>query len=370
MTDFYIGLMSGTSADGIDAVLVDFSQAEPRLIATHYTPYSQTLREKILALCQQGNDEIQRMGELDVILGKELALAVNNLLAQQALPASAIKAIGSHGQTIRHSPLHPHGFTLQIGDPNTIAANTGITTVADFRRKDIAMGGQGAPLVPAFHHQVFSSNKTARAIVNIGGIANVTLLSPTNPDSIIGFDTGPGNVLLDAWINLKQNKRHDENGAWAASGQVNINLLENMLADAYFQLPPPKSTGREYFNLSWLQQHLHAFPTITPIDVQTTLTELTARTIISAIKLHTPQCEVLLCGGGTHNHSLVTRLTEFAKPSFTITTTQQYGIHPDWVEAIAFAWLARQTINHQPGNLPKVTGAKKAVILGGIYNVP
>jgi anhydro-N-acetylmuramic acid kinase len=367
MTDFYIGLMSGTSADGIDAALVDFSQSQPRVVATHYTAYSQPLREKILALCQQGNDEIQRMGELDVILGKEFAVAANTLLKQQSLTSSDIKAIGSHGQTIRHAPHDPHAFTLQIGDPNTIAANTGITTVADFRRKDIAVGGQGAPLVPAFHQQIFSSNEMNRAVVNIGGIANVTLLSQTKPDTIIGFDTGPGNVLLDAWIHTHQKQQHDEKGAWSAQGKIHTALLESLLADAYFKLTPPKSTGREYFHLNWLQQHLNAFsPAIDLADVQATLVELTARTIVSAIQSYFSQGEILVCGGGTHNDFLMQRLNALA-PHFSVATTQKYGVHPDWVEAIAFAWLAKQTLNHQPGNLPLVTGAKSATILGGIY---
>lgn len=368
MHDFYIGLLSGTSADGIDAALVDFSQSQPKIIATHYSPYSPALREKILALCQKGDDEIQRLGELDIILGKEFAHAVNHLLKEQSLPPASIKAIGSHGQTIRHHPHNPHRFTMQIGDPNTIAVETGITTVADFRRKDIALGGQGAPLVPAFHQHVFSSDKINRVIVNIGGIANITLLPLKNSGSNIGFDTGPGNVLLDAWIYAHKKESHDENGAWSQQGTAQPELLKSMLADKYFQSPPPKSTGREHFNLLWLQQHLHTIKKkISPIDVQATLVELTAYSIITAISNHISDGEILICGGGVHNAFLMTRLHELAKPNFTVDSTQKYGIDPDWVEAMLFAWLAHRTLNQQPGNLPGVTGAKQAVVLGGVY---
>ncbi|TAK73566.1 MAG: anhydro-N-acetylmuramic acid kinase [Gammaproteobacteria bacterium] len=358
MTELYIGLMSGTSADGIDAALVDFSQTPPVTIATHYQPYSPALREQILALCVQGENEIHRLGELDVVLGSAFAEAVNHLLQQQSLAPSEIKAIGSHGQTVRHAPSR---FTLQVGDPNTIAAKTGITTIADFRRKDIAHGGQGAPLLPAFHHHLFATTKTQRVIVNIGGIANVTLLS----SPIIGFDTGPGNVLMDAWIGLHQQQTHDKDGAWAAQGQVHPALLERLLADTYFHLPPPKSTGREYFHLAWLQQYLET-PT-PPQDVQATLAELTARSILLSIQKHQSVGEILICGGGAHNTFLMQRLQQLAEPHYTVDSTQKYGIHPDWVEAIAFAWLARQTLLRQPGNLPSVTGAHQAVILGGIY---
>lgn len=365
MNELYIGLMSGTSADGIDAALVDFSEAAPKVIATHYLPYPLALREKIHGLCQPGENEIHRFGELDILLGKEFAQAANYLLKQQSLTPSSIKAIGSHGQTIRHYPNHPYQFTVQIGDPNTIAAETNITTVADFRRKDMALGGQGAPLVPAFHQSILATDKCHRAIVNIGGIANVTFLQPANPGHVIGFDTGPGNTLLDAWIHLHEKAAHDENGDWGASGKVDIDLLSQLLSDAYFQLAPPKSTGREYFNLKWLEKHLSK--KILTIDVQATLVELTALSIITAIKQHMPNGEILICGGGAHNRFLMTRINELAKPNLRVDTTQKYGIDPDWVEAVAFAWLAKQTLERQPGNLPSVTGAKQAAILGGIY---
>src|SRR3990167_8211327 len=279
-TELYIGLISGTSADGIDAVLVDFDHKPLKIIATHFVAYSTVVREKILALYQPGENEIQRLGELDVLLGKTFAETANALLSQQSLPSHAIRAIGSHGQTIRHHPHLPHPFTVQIGDPNIIATETGITTIADFRRKDVAYGGQGAPLVPAFHHYLFSSAQHNRVVLNIGGIANITTLSKNNSAAIIGFDTGPGNTLLDSWIHFHHAKNYDENGAWAKQGKFQPDLLEYFLSDPYFDRPFPKSTGREYFNLNWLQKILMHFQNkFSPADVQNTLAELTARSI-------------------------------------------------------------------------------------------
>jgi anhydro-N-acetylmuramic acid kinase len=374
--------MSGTSADGIDAAIVDFSNGQPCIIGTHYTPYTDELRKRILDLCQRGEDEIQRLGELDILLGKSFAQAVNELLVQQKLAAKDIRAIGSHGQTIRHYPHHTYPFTLQIADPNTIAALTGITTVADFRRKDVAHGGQGAPLVPAFHQAVFASNKINRAIVNIGGIANVTLLGisvvglrekrsaqPTpNQHTILGFDTGPGNTLLDAWIAKHKSLRRDEGGAWAKQGKPHRELLQHMLADDYFKLPAPKSTGREYFNLDWLQNQLNKLSTpISYEDVQATLVELTAESICNAVRAHFQAGEIAVCGGGVQNGYLMSRLRELAKPAMTVRSTGEYGMDPQWIEAVAFAWLARETMSKRPGNLPSVTGAKCATVLGGVY---
>jgi anhydro-N-acetylmuramic acid kinase len=361
MSELYIGLMSGTSADGIDAVLVDFNGQYPKLLEGLYQPYSDLLREKIIHLCQKGDNEIERLGELDILLAEAFANIVNQLLEKHSLSADAICGIGSHGQTIRH---YPNRFTLQIGDPNIIAARTGITTIADFRRKDMALGGQAAPLVPAFHHYVFATNQSDRAIVNIGGIANVTLLSKDHPD-VIGFDTGPGNTLLDAWIFKHQQKRCDEKGSWASTGTVHPALLIQLLNDAYFSLPAPKSTGREYFNLDWLSPHLSS--AISPQDVQATLLELTAQSIVNAIKSYFTQGEILICGGGVHNDFLMERLKQLSNQDFTVASSEKYGIHPDWVEAMAFAFLAKQTLTRQYGNLPSVTGAKKAAILGGVY---
>ena len=365
MTELYIGLMSGTSVDGIDVALVDFGTPSPLLIATHYLSHSTSLRKKILSLCQPGENEIERFGELDVILGKAFAHAANQLLKKQSLSPSVIKAIGSHGQTIRHIP---NCFTMQIGDPNIIAAETGITTVADFRRKDMAYGGQGAPLVPAFHQEILTSNEINRVIVNIGGIANLTFLPQKKLGTIIGFDTGPGNTLLDSWIYFNQKKSHDEAGQWGAEGMVHPDLLEYLLSDAYFEKHPPKSTGREYFNLNWLKKYLNLIKTnIKTIDVQATLVELTARSILFAIRKYFVNCEILICGGGVHNQFLMQRLKKLAEPQFILDSTQKYGLDPNWIEATAFAWLAKQTLNRKTGNLPSVTGAREKAILGGIY---
>ena len=360
--------MSGTSADGIDAVLVDFSNTTPRLLASHYTPYSLELRKQILDLCHPGENEIHRLGELDVTLAQVFADAVHHLLRDAEASQHDIVAIGSHGQTIRHAPNHTQRFTMQIGDPNTIAAKTGITTVADFRRKDVALGGQGAPLVPAFHRSLFASKNINRAIVNIGGMANVTLLPSDTDHSIIGFDTGPGNALLDYWIHTHQQETHDQAGAWGAQGTVHAALLQVMLDTPYLTLPPPKSTGREYFNHQWLEQQLAKInENIRPVDVQATLTEFTASTIIDAIRQHLSGGEIFVCGGGAHNAHLIARLRALSGTTFNVQTTESLGVHPDWVEAIAFAWLACQTMQKRTGNLPSVTGANQAAILGGIY---
>lgn len=361
MRELYIGMMSGTSVDGIDVVIADFTETKPAIIATHYTPYSSELRERILNLCEQG--EVAVLGDLDAVLGNAFAAAANELIASSNIQANLIKAIGSHGQTIRHAP---NRFTIQIGDPNIIATQTGVTTVADFRRKDMALGGQGAPLVPAFHAAIFNKPNVTRIITNIGGIANVTILSSDH--SILGFDTGPGNTLCDAWINHSQQKTVDESGKWAATGSVNQPLLKQMLADAYFALPAPKSTGREQFNLAWIQKHLQSLASpIAAEDVQATLVELTATSILDAIKKYTPKGEIYICGGGAHNTYLMQRLTQLGAPHYSIATTDVVGVHPDWVEALAFAWLAKQSLARQPGNLPAVTGASHAISLGGIY---
>lgn len=358
MNEFYVGLMSGTSIDGIDAALVDFSQSKPRLVETHYTAYSPALRQEILALCQSGENEIERIAKLDVALGKAFAESTLTLLKKNKIDAKEVRAIGSHGQTIRHLPAQ--SFTLQIGDPNIIAAETGITTIADFRRRDMALGGQGAPLVPAFHHSIFAEKNIHRAIVNIGGIANVTLLAADG--TVSGFDTGPGNTLLDAWANLHLHKPCDDGGKWAATGEINFSLLEALLNDPYLLLPAPKSTGREYFNLHWLNQYLTEI--IPAADVQRTLTEFTAESIIKALPF--TEGEIFVCGGGTQNHFLMSSLKQRAK-SLSLETTDKLGVHPDWVEAMAFAWLAKQTLENKTGNMPSVTGAKKTALLGGIY---
>ncbi len=364
MSNLYIGLMSGTSADGIDAALVDFAHEKPRLLETHYVAYTPNMREAILGLSTPGENEINRLGHLDTELGEAFAKAVLALLNKAKLPAEVIQGIGSHGQTIRHQPAR---FSLQIGDPNIIAARTGIKTVADFRRKDIAVGGHGAPLVPAFHHYLFASPDENRAIVNIGGMSNITLL-PKNSDNIIGFDTGPGNVLLDSWIGEHQQKTHDENGNWAQSGHTHEKLLAHCLKDTYFHLPAPKSTGREYFNAAWLAEQMKAIgEEMLPADIQATLAALTAKSIMQSLPSSWENGTLLICGGGAKNTYLMSLLTKTAKPGFKITTTDTFDVPADWMEAMAFAWLAQQTLTDKPGNIPTVTGANRRAVLGGIY---
>lgn len=367
MPHLYIGLMSGTSMDAADAALVDFSSARPTLIGTHRTPLSSELRGALLALCPPGPNEIERMAALDTQLGEIFADCALALLKKAGVNADAVIAIGSHGQTVRHQPAGPCPFSLQIGNPALIAQRTGITTVADFRRADIAAGGQGAPLAPAFHNAVFRSAQHDRVVVNIGGMANVTLLPKDAKQFVTGFDTGPGNVFLDAWAERHLGKRMDEDGRFAASGKVNENLLNEFLQDNYFSLAPPKSTGREHFNLAWLAAALKNHGSVPAQDVQATLCELTAASISDAIRRHAPAAEeVLICGGGAHNTHLMQRLRARLQPC-AVDSTEKYGINPGWIEAMAFAWLAKQTLEGKPGNLPSVTGAKRAVVLGAIY---
>jgi anhydro-N-acetylmuramic acid kinase len=362
----FVGLISGTSLDGVDAVVIDLGGNRPRLIASHVEPYSIRLRAALRELCQPRDNEIDRMGVLDREVGITFATACLNLLANAGLSPHQVNAIGSHGQTIRHRPEADNPFTVQIGDPNTIVEKTGITTVADFRRRDMAAGGQGAPLVPALHQALFQQAGRKRIILNLGGIANITCLAddPTHP--VIGYDTGPASTLLDQWMERHHALPMDQQGAWARSGRVDQDLLERLLTDPYFRLPPPKSTGREYFTLEWLLDRL-AFHQSAPVDVQATLVELTTVTIAQAIIAeHYAESEVLVCGGGTHNHYLLERLAN-QLPNATIQSTSVYGVDPDWVEAMTFAWLAMRTLNGITGNLASVTGAERDVILGGIY---
>lgn len=376
-TEYYIGIMSGTSLDGVDVALVDFAKPQPKLIAADFTPMPQHLRENITALVQSGETTLQQLGELDHQLGLLYADCVNRFLQAQQLSAEQIQAIGCHGQTLWHSPNAPFPFTMQIGDMNLLAARTGITTVGDFRRKDMAFGGQGAPLVPAFHQAVFFEPDYATVVLNIGGISNVSLLIPEQP--IVGFDTGPGNTLLDQWIEKHQGVPYDKNGAWGAGGQVNEALLNRLLEEPFFQQPPPKSTGRELFNLPWLESHLKYFlenPTalsteFSPQNVQATLAEFTVRTIaesLNAINTALPK-RLLVCGGGAKNALIMQRLADIL-PQWTIQTTNELGLDLDYVEAAAFAWLAYRRMNNQSGNLPDVTGAQSAVSLGAIFPMP
>jgi anhydro-N-acetylmuramic acid kinase len=366
MSELYIGLMSGTSIDGIDAGLVDFQGNKPYLIGFEYLPFPNEIKSVIQQLSEPGSKvSLTEYGAMDNQLGHLFAETVNTLLAKFSIPASSIKAIGSHGQTIYHAPDIQFPFSLQIGDPNIIAEKTGITTIADFRRRDIAAYGQGAPLVPGFHDAVFSDFHEHRCIVNIGGIANITVLPPTQSAKVIGFDTGPGNTLMDQWIQKHQHVDYDKNGAWGKTGKINYDLVALLKQDAYFQAAPPKSTGKEYFSLPWVY-HKIVTADYPAEDIQASLCFLTAITICEAIRDHAPATErVLICGGGIHNGYLLELIEQnIACP---VISTEQYGIHPDHVEAVAFAWLARQTLNNLPGNIKEVTGAIKPVVLGGIY---
>ena len=365
MRDLFIGLMSGTSMDAIDAALVDFSGPHPQLIESRSTPLPAALRERLEALVHPDwRGTLAELGQLDAQLGEAFADAACRLLEQAELTASAVTAIGSHGQTVFHAPAGALGFSIQIGDPNRIAARTGITTVADFRRRDIAVGGQGAPLVPAFHRAVLQDPVKNRVILNLGGIANITCLPADPAGAVIGFDTGPGNTLLDAWIRRHRDQPFDADGAWAASGNTIPALLTRLLADPYFALPAPKSTGRELFHLHWLDTTLD--PSWAPADVQATLLELTAVSIAEAITRHCLADEVIVCGGGSRNTQLMARLSTLL-PAAEVKPSDACGVPAQWMESMAFAWLARETLNGRAGNLPSVTGAQQAVVLGGIF---
>lgn len=361
--EVFIGLMSGTSIDAIDATAVSIGNNKIQVIATHTHPIPNEIKQSIASLCQPDDNEIERTGKLDHELGQLFSEAVLELLCLNNLKSADIAAIGSHGQTIRHAPTGHHPFTLQIGNPALICETTNITTVADFRQADIAAGGQGAPLVPAFHHAVFLDQQIKRVILNIGGMANISIIEQNK--EINGFDTGPGNILLNEWILQQRNLPYDKNGEWSKSGIANNPLLEEMLDDNYFSQAPPKSTGREYFNLNWLSECLSDIND-TPENIQSTLCDLTARSISDAIKKYAKDCEqILVCGGGVHNQDLMSRLTQYNNA--TIYSTAQFGLDPDYVEAAAFAWLARQMLHNIPANAPAVTGARHPVLLGAIY---
>ncbi len=354
--------------DGIDAALVDLSGDRPELIRAQTSAWPEALHARILKTATTPDQtSLQEAGRLDAELGEQFAVAALDLMAQAGFNSHQITAIGSHGQTLLHAPGDQPAFSLQLGDANRIAERTGITTVADFRRRDIAAGGQGAPLVPAFHQALFHDPATPRAILNIGGIANLTLL-PADRQAVTGFDTGPGNVLLDAWYCKTRHGDYDERGAWAQSGELNRPLLTRLLDHPYFSQPPPRSTGRELFCLHWLEERLQQLPhTPSDADIQRTLAEFTAQTIASSLQRFGPPVQqVLVCGGGAHNDFLMQRLASLL-PEQQVETTERYGLHPDWVEAVAFAWLAKQALAGKAGNIPAVTGANRPVILGSIY---
>ena len=361
---YYVGLMSGTSMDAIDAALVRFDNKTVLKLYREY-PINNLLRHRIRAINE--NSELGHISELDHKLGHLFANAVNNLLEEAGISPEEIIAIGSHGQTILHKPTTRYNTSIQISDPNIICAKTGITTVADFRRMDMAFGGQGAPLTSAFHQYQFQQNDKSFVILNIGGIANITLL-PANDNKIIGFDTGPGNGLLDDWIQLNKNQEFDENGNWAQSGKVNKKLLDSLLNDNYFFLSAPKSTGREYFNLKWLKIHLNKQPLfISPEDIQATLLQLSVISICNTINdVAKEYDEVLVCGGGAYN-PVCLRLIRDLLPNIRVSTTKNYGLSPDCIEAVTFAWLAKQRLENKTANLPNVTGANRKVLLGGVY---
>ena len=358
----YLGVMSGTSLDGLDIALIDLEQ-RISLLATHYIPMPESLRLAMLGLCSSGPDEIARAALAENEWVRLAAEGIRHLLDAQDLRPEDIRAIGSHGQTVRHEPAR--GFTVQIGNPALLAELTGITVVGDFRRRDVAAGGQGAPLVPAFHEALFLNQGQRLAVLNIGGFSNLSLIEQDKP--VAGFDCGPGNVLLDTWINEKQGRSYDANGAWAASGTVLPGLLKSLLSDAFFAGTGPKSTGRELFNLPWLQHHLSTQPQAADEDVQATLLELTTLSIVDSLqKAQKDTQAILVCGGGAHNGTLMARLASLL-PGARVSSTADHGVDPDWVEAMAFAWLAHCCLEGIAGNRPSVTGANGLRVLGAIY---
>jgi len=361
MAGLYIGLMSGTSLDGVDAVLAAPRGKQLHLKAALYRPFSPRLRGCLLALQAPGPDELRRAAIAANQLTRAYAAAVRSLLSRARIAPGGIAAVGCHGQTVRHQP--GAGYTLQLVNGALLAELTGIDVVCDFRGRDIAAGGEGAPLVPAFHSAAFRARRRSRAVVNIGGIANLTSLTAHGP--VTGFDCGPGNCLLDAWIGTRRHRQYDRGGAWAARGRVLPRLLEKLMADPYFRRRPPKSTGRETFNLAWLQRRLTR--NLRGEDVQATLLELTARTIAGAVQNYCADArEVLVCGGGARNRVLVARIAALL-PGRRVALTDKAGIAARHVEALAFAWLARECLRRKPGNLPGVTGARGPRVLGAIY---
>lgn len=360
--------MSGTSIDGIDAVVAEFEHGRfVGLLQTHAGAYPEALRARLIRVSlEQPALSFRDYCELDVAIGEAFAEAAETVLKHAGLEAAAVRAIGSHGQTLFHDGAAFPPLTLQLGDPNRIAARTGIPVVADFRRRDQALGGHGAPLLPLFHHARFARADEARAVLNIGGIANLTLLPDADEASVRGFDTGPGNGLMNEWAELREGQPFDRDGRLAAAGQVDEEMLAALLAEPYFALPPPKSTGRDHFHLDWVRRRA-AIDSRDPATVQATLCELTAATIAEALMREAPMTRrVLVCGGGARNPELMRRLGA-RLPSIVIETTDQHGLAGEWIEATAFAWLASRTLDGRSGNLPGVTGASAATVLGGIY---
>jgi anhydro-N-acetylmuramic acid kinase len=364
MKQLFLGMISGTSMDAIDAALVDFSAVPLQVVATSATAFDPALKRRVAALIDSADHvPLDEIGQIDVHVGRAFGGAAAAILRQAGLSPGQLTAIGSHGQTLRHRPDLPAPFTWQIGDPNVIAEMTGATVVGDFRRRDVAAGGQGAPLLPVFHDQVFRSDAEDRVIANLGGIANITILK--RDSTVTGFDTGPANRLLDAWISLHQGRDFDAAGAWAAQGTVDETLLQELLDEPYLRLAPPKSTGRELFNLPWLQNKRGLFAR-EPCDVQATLQQYTAVTVSDAARQYAPGASLYVCGGGAHNAALLKSLAALSAPN-RVASTAVLGLDPDYVEAIAFAWFAKRTLEGLTCSAGSVTGAQGARILGGIY---
>jgi anhydro-N-acetylmuramic acid kinase len=371
LTDRYIGLMSGTSLDGVDAALVDFSGAKPWTVLTESAPIQLELRASLMALNSAGHDELHAAALAANALMRQYAQVVYRLLGKAGLEPQNIRAIGAHGQTVRHRPqqFDQTGYTIQLANPALLAELTGIDVVADFRSRDVAAGGQGAPLAPFFHRAWFAQEATAVGVLNIGGISNLTVLHPHGQTS--GFDCGPGNVLMDLWIAKHQAEAYDAGGAWAASGQVIAALLSQLLAEPFFALPPPKSTGRDLFNAQWLWHRLAAFADAAPQDVQRTLLELTARTCVDGVHAFSKEgtqalTELIVCGGGAYNTALMQRLQNLL-PTVRVISSAAHGLPPQDVEAAGFAWLARQCVHRSALALPGVTGAGGCRVLGALY---
>ncbi len=359
--ELYIGLMSGTSLDGVDAVLADLAAGMPRLLAAGYVPYDPTLRSELLALHDSGQNELDRAAILGNRVSDRYAAAVAEVLRLSSVPAADVAAIGCHGQTVRHRP--ELGYTVQLANPARLAEASGITVVGDFRSRDIAAGGQGAPLVPAFHRAVFAMPGRHRVVANIGGIANLTCLA--RGGSVTGFDCGPGNMLMDAWILKTRGEPFDRGGSWASEGRLIPNLLARFLSEPFLQMAPPKSTGRDLFNVAWLEAQLTEL--LAPADVQRTLLEFTAEALSRAVETYCRGAdEVLLAGGGARNSALRERISERLHP-IAVNLCDDAGIAAEHVEAMAFAWLARQTLLGQAGNVAEVTGARGPRVLGAIY---
>jgi anhydro-N-acetylmuramic acid kinase len=369
----FVGLMSGTSLDGIDGVLVDFSPAGPaglRVLAHEHSPFAPPLRSELLALNRSSADEIHRVALAGNLLARSYAGVVASLLATAGLKREQVAAVGCHGQTVRHRPgeFDSTGYTVQVNAPALLAELCRIDVVADFRSRDVAAGGQGAPLVPAFHRALFARPGQATAVLNLGGIANLSSISADG--STLGFDCGPANALLDLWCTTSTGQAFDANGAWAATGQVDPRLLDAMLAEPYFGLTPPKSTGRDLFNAEWLERHLAvvgARSRLRDEDVQATLAELTAQTAAEACRSHAPEAsELIVCGGGAFNADLLARLKRHLAPRVVVASNER-GLPADQVEACAFAWLARAFLRREPGNIAAVTGASGPRVLGALY---